>query len=345
MLEEQVKNTGSAFWACRPCTAYSQGITRKVKDIDMKVTGLQEEVKEMQQEVKGIQSELKLVDSRVKKMEGGVQKLVEDNNKVIFEEMRERESRRLNVVMHGVPEHPDQAAPGKEKQTWDKSLCIKICKALDLDYSEEVIKFCRRVGTAEEGPRPLVAGFYTEMEKSMLMRRAKQLEETEYKEVKVAHDLTRRQRKEERDLWVEMEAKNGTRTEEQLAKNLAWAVVGARGEKRLVIQPSRQGPPPARGNRRGRGRPATSRPPRTEGQQQLLQALRGRGGLAGGARGRPAARLPTLEVEEDATGSAEREEEEMDGVADELADIPAAQSQKRKAATALEGQPPDKEKR
>ncbi len=158
MLEEQVKNTGSAFWACRPCTAYSQGITRKVKDLDSKVTGLQEEVKETQKEVRGVQTEVKLVEDRVKKIENNTVKVVEDNNKIIFEEMRERESRRLNVVMHGVPE---QAAPGREKQVWDRTLCVKICQSLDLDYSDETFKFCRRVGPAEEGPRPLVAGFYT----------------------------------------------------------------------------------------------------------------------------------------------------------------------------------------
>ncbi len=103
------------------------------------------------------------------------------------------------------------------------------------------------------------------------------------------------------------------------------------------MQPSRPGPPPARGARRGRGRPPLNRPPRTDGQQQLLQALRGRGGL-GAPRARQAASTTNPEAGE---SEGETVGEEME----EVAATPAAQSQNRKARASLEGQPPDKEKR
>ena len=316
-----------------------------MKELDVKVTGLQEEVKATQVNIQGVQSGLKQVESKVKKMEDNAMKAVEDNNNVIFEELREREARRLNVVLLGVPEHADQAAPGKDKQVWDRDLCVKICRSLELDFSEEVFKFFRRVGAAEEGPRPLVAGFYTEMERSMLLRRAKKLENTEFKEVRVAPDLTKRQRKEERDLWAESEERNKNRTEEQRSKNLVWAVVGARGEKRLLLQPSRPGTQQVRGTRRGRGRPPLStRPGRSDGQQQLLHTLRARGGLGGSSRGRTAARpLSSGSEGEESETMGSAAEGESDPVDQETAVPPlSGGSQKRKAGAALEGQPPDK---
>ena len=89
-------------------------------------------------------------------------------------------------------------ATGKDRQKWDIDQAEKICGALDLNYDSDTFKFCRRVGPAGEGPRPMVLGFFTEMEKSMVVRRAKRLaDNADYSEVSVTQDLTKKQRKEE----------------------------------------------------------------------------------------------------------------------------------------------------
>ena len=336
-----------AYWACRPCTAYSQGITKRVRELDNKVTDLQDSVSEIKDDLTSVKGSITKVEERVKKAEEQSTRVAEDNTKVIFEEMRDRESRRLNVVLHGVPEHPDQAAPGREKQKWDREQCNKISQVLCLNLSDNDIKFVRRVGAKEEGPRPLVAGFYTEMERSLLLRHAKKLEGTEFDSVKVAPDLTKRQRKEERDLWGELETRNNNRTEEQQQKNLAWLVVGARGEKRLVLQPSRAGP--QRLQVRGRGRPYT-RPAhlnRMGETQQTLQTesnIREPGRLTRGsdrALTRALSQPTTMEETEEISPGTGTEGE----AAEMVAEVTVIAGTKRKAGTAMEGQPPDKEKR
>ena len=254
-LEEQVKNTGMAFWACRPCTAYSQGITRKVRQVETRMEQLSVEIEEVKGGVKENTTEITKVADRVNKVEEKVAAATEKNNDLVFEELRERESRRLNLVLHGVRECSDPTATGKDRQQWDKNQCMDIFQVQGLEYDCEVIKFCRRVGAAAEGPRPMVIGFYTDMERSMVLRRADRLKDTDYSDVKIAPDLTKRQRKEERDLWQEQEDRNKMRTEDQIQKNLSWAVVGARGEKRLILQPRTSA---QRGGPRGRGR---GRPP------------------------------------------------------------------------------------
>ena len=212
------------------------------------------------------------------------------------------------------------------KQQWDKDQCVNISKVIGLDYDNEVFKFCRRVGPAGQGPRPLVIGLYTDMERSMLLRRATRLEGTDYSEVKMAPDLTKRQRKEERDLWEELESRKAARTPDQVQKNLVWAVVGSRGEKRLLLQPERQGHFQARGRARGRGRQTAggqSRPPQHQG------VTRGRG------RPTRAAAPPTEEVALDLEGT--QEEGAETAVTAQLTG-----ALKRRADGGPTGQPPEK---
>ena len=46
--------------------------------------------------------------------------------------MREREARRLNVVVHKMKEVEDDRATGKDRQEWDRKGCEKIFSALKL---------------------------------------------------------------------------------------------------------------------------------------------------------------------------------------------------------------------
>ena len=281
------------------------------------------------------------VEEMVRKVEETVSKATENCSNIVFEEFREREARKLNLVLHGVQEHEDSKAPGKDKQVWDRSMCVKICEALDLDYNDEVFKFCRRVAVAEEGPRAMVIGFYTEMERSMLLRKAKKLQETDYSHIRIAPDMTKRQRKEERDLWGEAEERNQARSEEQVQKNLAWMVVGARGEKRLILQPSRPGPPRTRMRGRGavngcQGPAAHPGQPPTRGRTVGRPPRVGRGARVTTRVTHHPASQGEIEVDSGDGGGEEEEEDETGATA-------PTSTLKRKAAMAgLEGQPAGK---
>ena len=100
----------------------------------------------------------------------------------------------------------------------------------------------------------MVVGLYSEADKTKIMRGARRLENSKFKLVNICHDLTRKQRESEASLAREAEKRNEEDlTDDDRAKNLKWAVVGAKGEKRLIkttAQPAR-----GRGGRRGgRGR-------------------------------------------------------------------------------------------
>ena len=157
-----------------------------------------------------------------------------------IEEMEEREARRLNVVFHKVGEFPRVEAPGAEKIEWDMKSCMNIFEELRLDIPLEAIKFSRRLGDRKEGPRPMVVGFHLEADRSKLLRAASWLENTRFKEVNVGPDLTKRQREKEASLRDEVDRRNQMLTEEDKAKNLQWAVVRGRGERRKINTTARQ---------------------------------------------------------------------------------------------------------
>ncbi len=111
--------------------------------------------------------------------------------------------------------------------------CVKIFKAVKARTTSEGIRFCRRTG--EKGKEPLLIGLRTEDEKRHLLEKARDLQKTEYKDVTIGPDMTVKQRQEEKRMREEVDRKNREElTQEDVAKNLEWMLVGPRGEKRIV---------------------------------------------------------------------------------------------------------------
>ena len=119
---------------------------------------------------------------------------------------------------------------------------MNIFKALKLNIGEEAIRFCRRIGEKKENPRPMVVGFWAEGDKCLLLRNAKHLDKTIFKEVTVGPDLTKKQRAEEAEMREEADRRNREElTEDDASKNLKWTVVGDRGKKSLIKTVAREG--------------------------------------------------------------------------------------------------------
>ena len=241
LIEAQVKATGVTYWGCRSCTTFAKQFHSKLGEVSKKLTALEtrttkneEETKSNREEVKNLERRVKELSDVVKRRDEKVVETVREREATIYEEMREREARKLNVIFHGVGECEDERATGKDRQEWDKKSCVNIFRELKLSMTEEAVKFCRRVGEKQEGARPLVVGFFTEMERSKLLRNARGLmDSNKFYDVTIGPDLTKKQRDEEAELRSEADRRNEELTEDDVQKNLHWAVVGARGEKRL----------------------------------------------------------------------------------------------------------------
>jgi hypothetical protein len=253
-LEEQKRNTGLAYWGCRPCTVYAQGINHRLKEVERRLDTVEESSKKNEGSIARVEKKVEKIGEKIESRMG----FSED---AVFEEMREREAKWLNVIMHGVQESDAKERSGEKRIEWDMKEIEEIFKVLELSLTREDVKFCRRVGEKGDAPRALIVGFHTEYARSVLLRYTRYLADTEYEDVSVMPDLTKRQRQEELTMKDEAERRNEEElTEDDLAKNLCWKVVGQRGEKRLVKGFNRE---TAMATRRGRGRGTrTARPAR-----------------------------------------------------------------------------------
>ncbi len=125
---------------------------------------------------------------------------------------------------------PDRT--GRARWDWDVKSCENLFNALHLTIKADGIRFVRRVGELGEHPRPLVVGFHDERDKERVLRA--DTRKTRFRDVDIAPDLTKTQREEDDAVRVEMVNRNKRMSSEDRSKNLAWAVVGPRGAKRLV---------------------------------------------------------------------------------------------------------------
>jgi hypothetical protein len=188
------------------------------------------------------------IDNRVTNSEQVVEKLSQDlrraldkieddkagNNDALCDELRERDLRKLNLVIHGVNEPGQRIGYNRDRIEADKRSCSEIFAAIGVRTNGGDLRFCRRIGERGRDARPIVIGLRTEEEKRLILERARALRGGRFDNVSVVPDLTRMQRGGEDRLSEEAARCNNNLTAEDRTKNLRWLVVGRRGEKRLI---------------------------------------------------------------------------------------------------------------
>jgi hypothetical protein len=170
----------------------------------------------------------------INKMSERISKNNSDRDDKLCDEMQEREVRRMNLIIHGVDEQPEDVRGNRERIEKDKTRCELIFKAMRARTRKDDIRFCRRLGEKSADPRPIAIGLENEEEKRHILTRARDLRGTQYCDVSIVPDLTRNQRNREAKMKDEVDEKNKTLTAEEKQRNIRWMVVGRRGEKRII---------------------------------------------------------------------------------------------------------------
>ena len=260
-LELQIKETGTAFWACRSCVSFANTfgakVNEKLKQMDKRVDALQEKVQANTGGLEEVQEKVDTVEKRMEKLEKRTEEREASEDDGMFEELRAREAIRRNLVIYGL-EEPDQAE-GKDRMEADKNKCENIFATIGSKARRADIRFCRRLGERGEDARPLLLGMTSETVKCEILGRARELQNTDYQHIGIGPDQTKKQKQAEIKLTEEANRMNREElTDQDKAKNLKWAVIGPRGEKRIVKMADREkegtrGGPSVRGVR-GRGR-------------------------------------------------------------------------------------------
>ena len=174
--------------------------------------------------------------AKSKEAEDKMKRQVQENAATaVFSEMRDRDNRRNNIVVHGLPEPDAKIKEKNSRIAKDMKKIQDLFSKLEVEVvADEAVKYARRLGEQPVGktdPRPLLIGFKTLDSKLTVLDNSRKLaEDDNWKDVFVISDLTKRQREEESRMRQEADRLNGERSEED-AKKWLWKVVGRR-EKR-----------------------------------------------------------------------------------------------------------------
>ena len=153
LIDLQLQQTGRTYWACRPCTVYSQGLTHRMKEIENQLSEVKATCSKNEEGLQKVQAEVSKLAEKVNRQEKKVEEVAAVSGQDVFEELREREARKLNVVMYGMGEAPADRT-GFERWDWDMMSCKNLFTALKLDVKTEGVKFCRESENQVDPPDP-----------------------------------------------------------------------------------------------------------------------------------------------------------------------------------------------
>ena len=220
-------------WTCKPCRGVSQKFKQELQLLNLKQTRLKAQVDENQEAISKQDTRLTRVEQELKNVE--TDKIVEKSEEAIYEEFRERENRRDNLVIHQVTEAPNNIEKGGERKDYDIKKVIEIFKFLKCPMNQEGIKFIYRPGelTGADRPRPIILSLYDRGAREYILSNTRMLANSVFKHISIIPDLTPKQRKEEDRLRKTAEMRNKEMDKDE-AENWEWVLVGMRGQRKLI---------------------------------------------------------------------------------------------------------------
>ncbi len=155
ILAHPEKYGGTGFsWNCGTCLASAARLEVVVKAFEGRIQQVENRMEKTDGAVKDLDKKVESLSDKLSRRDENIDRRVKQAESSVLDEMREREARRTNVVVHKLKEMEEERATGKERQEWDRTCCVKIFDALKLSLKNEDIKFCRRLGEKKSEPRP-----------------------------------------------------------------------------------------------------------------------------------------------------------------------------------------------
>lgn len=186
-----------------------------------------------------VEDKLKITSKAVEEMSNKFQE-----SKSYFEEEQDKEIRRNNIIIYRMPEHLEVSIP-EERKVLDKRFVLNLFSNMQAGIIEEDVRATLRLGRltvqgsadtatgrATANPRPVLVQFTNRMAKNLVMNnlyKLKNLEE-KFKNLSIAHDMTKQERKECKDLVEEAKKQSA----EDTTGNYIYRARGAPGAMQIV---------------------------------------------------------------------------------------------------------------
>ena len=162
-------------------------------------------------------------------------KTKDDGNKAMFRELRERESKADNLIIHQLQEPPGSMTRGGDKKQFDVNQVLELFEFIGCKQDASSFKFIFRAGekTDSDRPRPVIMCLKDPGARKYILDNTRLLANSIYSHVSIVPDLTPQQRREEDELRKEAETLNNAMDETE-ALNWEWVLLGVQGKRTLI---------------------------------------------------------------------------------------------------------------
>ena len=274
----------TTYWTCDPCHVVAGKVKKEIRHLQSSQDQMR---KEMGARMDSLQEDQ---DTQKARMDSFEKQLVllnkeKNNNDAVYKEMRDRENRRENLVIHQIPEAPT-SLKGGERREFDANRAMELFQFIGCAVRREDIKFIYRPGETTEPnrPRPVILSLQDEAMKKRILSNTRKLANSKFDRVSIIPDLTPQQRKEEDDLRKEAERLNNE-LDSMESLNWEWVLVGPRGRRRLIKRRKLNQGEGGEGSWRGRGGNWRGREPRSAQASQLMDYQQDMDGIRETVRG------------------------------------------------------------
>ena len=170
-----------------------KAVKQNIQSLTSRLTALEESVQSIQRKHEQLTAEISNIRTDFGARE-------EESSKFILREMDDRMQRTTNVIIRGLPEGMGSV---EERAKKDEEQVQSLLKAINAAWVN--VGSVRRLGKVnKDKPRFLRVSFRAPVERQEVLRKAKQLKNTQYKDVFIQRDLTRLQQGAERLLRKEL---------------------------------------------------------------------------------------------------------------------------------------------
>ena len=230
-LTKTAKATGNVQYICTACTSTATSINKKINALDKDLRVVEGRVEDNTQDIQKVKEKVEDIQKKlpdINTMQASTSMAAQDS---VFHEIKERENRKNNIVIHGIPELDCDDNLARKKHDIDN--LEEILDIVKSRVKQDDIKYMNRIGEKKEKDRPLLVCFRKQDQKLQVIENSRLLKNSTRSDVSIIPDLTKRQRNEEDALRKEMEKRNAELEGEDFL-NSEWRLVGIRGERKLV---------------------------------------------------------------------------------------------------------------
>ena len=247
--------TGGSSFLCVICRKLSTKINgsmqesiERIKKLEQRLTTAELERRCLTEKVNAMEAQNKQVNDNVMKIEtevaSGMEKAKEEVKGEMRDEMKSREDKKGNIVVHGVVESKETDT--EKNRNDDLEMVKKIAAEIGVVVKGEVKVRYRSGRIVGEKPRPMIVAIEDDETRESMLARARFLARKEdWKRVFVSPDWTWRQREEMRKEEIKMKEDADKRTEEDERNSQGkvgkWLVVGQRGKRWMKWVEEREG--------------------------------------------------------------------------------------------------------